>query len=126
MEKNEIWINLLFFLVLFLVGYVITYFMNLHKWKKGKEKTIGELNYLVLKFRLDKRRMNVRKMLLWFSLIDAFIISFVTTFITMLKIDIIWQLLIGFVLLFSLIYAFYEIYGRHLVNNGFQKKGEEK
>ena len=125
MEKYEVWMNLLFFLVLFLVVYVITYFMNLHKLKKGKSQSIGELNYLVLKFRLNKKQLNVRGMLLWFSLIDAFIISFVTTFITILKIDTIWQLLIGFVLLFSLIYAFYEIYGRHLVNKGLKKKGED-
>jgi len=124
MNSNEMWLNLLFFLVLFVVVYILTYFLNLHKFKNGKKETIGELQYLVMKFRLDKKKLNVRRMLLWFSLIDAFIISFVATFISMLKVDAIWQMLIGFVLLFGLIYALYEIYGRHLVNSGLKKKGE--
>ena len=65
-------------------------------------------------------------MLIWFSIIDAFIISFVTTFITIIKLDTIWQILIGFVLLFVLIYAFYEIYGRHLINKGLQESRGKK
>ena len=63
-------------------------------------------------------------MLLWFSIMNAFIISFVATFITAIEIGTIWQMLIGFILLFGLIYSFYEIYGRHLVNQ--EKRKEEK
>jgi len=124
MEEKEIWMNVLFFMILFLAVYVITYLLNVHKLKK--KKNIGELYYLVLKFRLDEQILPIRKMLLWFSLIDAFIISFVTTFITVIDIEVMWQMLIGFVLLFGLIYALYEIYGRHLVNLGFQKKERRK
>jgi len=123
METKEIFINIFFFLGVFLVVYVFTYFMNLHKLNKKKEKSIGELNYLLLKFRLKKSKLKVRKMLLWFSLIDAFIIAFVTTFITVLNVDTLWQMLIGFVLLFGLIYSLYEIYGRHLVN-AEKRRGE--
>ncbi len=126
MENKMFWMNLLFFLGLFLVVYLITYFMNLRKWKKKKYKKIGELNYLLLKFQLDLSKLNVRKMIIWFSLLDAFIMAFVTTFITIIDIDMIWQMLIGFVLLFVLIYALYEIYGRHLVNQGYQKKEGKK
>ena len=124
MEEKEIWLNLLFFFIVFLLVYVITYFINLQKFKKKKIKTIGEYNYLVTKFRLNFRKLNVRKMLLWFSLLDAFIIAFVTTFITLVDMDTIWQMVIGFVLLFVLIYACYEIYGRHLVSELERK--EEK
>ena len=125
MEEKEIWLNLLFFFIVFLLVYVITYFINLQKFKKKKIKTIGEYNYLVTKFRLNFRKLNVRKMLLWFSLLDAFIIAFVTTFITLVDMDTIWQMVIGFVLLFVLIYACYEIYGRHLVSE-LERKEEKK
>ncbi len=126
MEQKEIWLNILFFLGLFLAIYVLTYCMNLYKLKKKKQKNISELNYLILKFHLDKKKLKVRSMLIWFSIIDAFIISFVTTFITIIKLDTIWQILIGFVLLFVLIYAFYEIYGRHLINKGLQESRGKK
>ena len=65
-------------------------------------------------------------MLLWICILDAFIISFVGTFITILPVKFGWQFLIGFVLLFALIYALFEIYGRHLVNKGLQKGRNER
>jgi len=99
--------------------------MNLHKLKKKKLKSIGELNYLKIKFNLPLKSLNVRKMIIWFSIIDAFIMAFVTTFITMLDISTIWQMLIGFVLLFGLIYAIYEIYGRHIVKEMNERKEEK-
>jgi len=127
MDTKEFWMNLLFFLVVFLLFFVLTYCMNMYKFKKKKKKKIGELNYLVLKFRLDIKILPVRKMLLWFSFIDSFILSFVTTFISLLDISMLWRMTVGFVLLFALIYAFYEIYGRHLVNKGYGiKKGMKK
>lgn len=124
MEQKELWMNLLFFLGVFLLVLIFTYFGNLHKYKHKKEKNIAELYYLVMKFRLNKKELRVRKMLLWFSLIDAFIIAFVSTFISVMKIDTLWQMMIGFVLLCCLIYSLYEIYGRHLVNK--EKRKEER
>ncbi len=124
MEQKEILLNLLFFLGVFLLSFGITYFINLHKFKHRKEKNIAELYYLIMKFRLDKNKLNTRKMLIWFSFIDAFIMAFVSTFLSFIKIDTVWQMVIGFVLLVCLIYSFYEIYGRHLVN--IEKRKEEK
>lgn len=121
MEETQIWMEIGFFAIMFLIVFVITYFINLGKYKKKKYKSIGELNYLILKFNLDKDKLPIRKMLLPISILDALIMSFTASFITMLPINIIWQLLIGFVLLFALIYALYEIYGRHYVNLGYQK-----
>ena len=107
-----------------LLGVIITYFMNV--WKYKKKKQIGEIKYLVNKFNLDEKKLKKRQMILWICIIDAFIISFVGTFIFMLPIDYVWKFLSGFVLLFALIYALFEIYGRHLVKSGFQKKGKNE
>ena len=54
-------------------------------------------------------------MAFWCAIINAFIISSVVTIISNIKLKMMWQLLIGFVLLFALIYSLYEIYGRHLI-----------
>ena len=97
--------------------------MNLSKYKK--KKSIGEIKYLINKFNIDEKKLKKRQMILWVCIIDAFIISFVGTFIFMLPIDYVWKFLSGFVLLFALIYALFEIYGRHLVKKGYQKERKE-
>ena len=113
--------HLLFFGVLYIVVFFVNYLYNRHKIKKGKTKLIGEANYLIGKFKLDPNKINYLKIILPISLINALIISFVTTFITALPISMIWQLMIGFVLLFALIYALYEILGRHYIKKGYRK-----
>ncbi len=104
----------LWFSVFFLVIFVAYFFLLRYKIKRGKEKSIGEISYLIRKFHLDVRKLDYWKFIIPISLMNAFIISFVATAIMLLPFDMIWQLLIGFVFLFLLIYAIYEIYGRHL------------
>ncbi len=119
--------SLIVFLVLFGVIFLVDYFVinrrklyliiNKGVTKKGKKKkikNIGELDYLRVKFDLDSKKMPKKRMILWISIINSFIISFTSCIILLIPIDLIWQLLIAFVILFALIYSLYEIYGRHL------------
>lgn len=80
-----------------------------------KYDAIGEMNYLVYKFKLDRKKINYKKEIRVIAALNSFIISSVGTFVTCLDIPLFLQLGIGFVLLFALIYALYEIYGRHLL-----------
>ena len=115
MKLNSPLFILLFFLALYLIIFLINYLLNKRKVKKKNYEAIGEMNYLVSKFKLDRKKINYQKEILYISLINSFIISSVGTFVTCLDIMIMLQLGIGFVLLFALIYALYEIYGRHLL-----------
>ena len=124
MEIYEMLMEIGFFAIMFLLIFIITYGMNLNNYKKRKYTSIGELNYLLKKFNLDIKKLPVRKMLLNFSLLDAFIMAFTASFITSLPVNTVFQMLIGFVLLFALIYALYEIYGRHLVKKYKKKEGK--
>lgn len=124
METYEMFMEIGFFAIMFLLIFIITYGMNLNNYKKRKYTSIGELNYLLKKFNLDRKKLPVRKMLLNFSLLDAFIMAFTASFITSLPVNTVFQMLIGFVLLFALIYALYEIYGRHLVKKYKKKEGK--
>lgn len=124
METYEMLMEIGFFAIMFLLIFIITYGMNLNNYKKRKYTSIGELNYLLKKFNLDRKKLPVRKMLLNFSLLDAFIMAFTASFITSLLVNTVFQMLIGFVLLFALIYALYEIYGRHLVKKYKKKEGK--
>ena len=115
--------TLYLFIGLFILIGVVDYLINKKKLKKKKNKKnkpIGEIDYLVTKFKLDRSKININKAIIYIAIINSFIISFTSCLIMIIPLKLIWQMLIAFVLLFSLIYALYEIYGRHL------KKLEEK
>ena len=119
--------NILFFLVLAIVIFLIDYifvFKRRIKSKIVKNDQIMEFSYLIYKFKLDKNKVLYKPMGLYCALINGFIISGVVTIISNIKVKMIWQLLIGFVLLFGLIYSVYEIYGRILVKKGWKIKDE--
>ena len=82
-----------------------------------------EIEYLVHKFKLDKKLLPMKKLLLEIAFINALIISFVAVIIMLIDINIILQLIIGFILLMALIYSLYEILGNHLVKKGYGKNG---
>ena len=123
---NKVLVNVLFFLILMLIVFIVDYLFVMKRKLKGKKKNneIMEVNYLVAKFKLDRNNIYLKPMCLWCSLINGFIISLTVTVISNIKLKMMWQLLIGFVLLFGLIYSIYEIYGRHLVRKGWKKKDE--
>lgn len=116
-----------FFIGLLIIIFIIDYYIinkrklsTSKKGKKKKEKQIGELDYMIIKFKLNPKKIDKKKAIFWISLINSFIISLVSTILMLAPFKIIWQMLIAFVLLFGLIYSLYELYGRHL------KKKEEK
>lgn len=121
------------FIILLIVIFIIDYFLinkrklkamtnktPAKKGKKKKTKSIGELDYLIVKFKLNEKKLNKNQAIIWISLINSFIISIVSSIIMLMPFKIMWQLIIAFVLLFCLIYSLYEIYGHHL------KKIEQK
>lgn len=113
-------------LMIFLLDFLflkLPLYRKLNKKKKGntKLKDVFELSYIITKFKLDKNKMPIKKCLLACSVINAFIIGFTVTVISFLDIATIWQFLIGFVLLFALIYALYEIFGMFCVRKGWIK-----
>ena len=108
------------FLGIYLLVFLVYYFFLCRKKKskkqKGKKefKITNEMNYLITKFNLDVKTLDIKSLARGVALINAFIIAFVSTLLINLKMQTIIRLLIGFVLLFVLIYACYEIYGNYL------------
>ena len=124
---NEYLLSFYIFIILFIIVYLVDYFLinkrklNLiknkgitKKGKKKKIKNISEVDYLKAKFKLKDKELNLDSMIIIISLINAFIISLVSSIVMLLPFAIMWQLIIAFALLFGLIYSLYEIYGRHL------------
>ncbi len=115
-----------FYIALLVVVFLVTYIMDLIKIKKKKTNKIGEMQYLISKFKLDKNKINYKKSCMIISIINAFIIATVITVISMIKLHMTIQLAVGFILLFSLIYSMYEIYGRILAKKYYKKTGGKK
>ena len=129
---NEIEINLVWALILFVLIFLVNYLLvfkkgydNIKKQKKKKKnKKIEDfmgLSYLIPKFSLDVNKLNLNYVFLMVSLIDAFIISIVFFVIASIPWSIGFSMLLGFVLLFGLIYSLYELLGRSLVKKGWSK-----
>ena len=124
---NEYLLSVYIFIGLFIIVYLVDYFLinkrkltlikNKGITKKGKKKkikNISEVDYLTAKFKLKENNLNLDSIIMVISLINAFIISLVSSIVMLLPFAIMWQLIIAFALLFGLIYSLYEIYGRHL------------
>ena len=121
---------LILFIIIFTLDYLFIkrrYFKRLNGKKKRKKKDneLMELSYLIAKFKLDKSKLPLNKLLVVISLINAFIISIVSVTVLLLDTYTIVRLLVGFVLLMGLIYSLYEILGRILERRGFSKNGNE-
>ena len=126
----SLYLSLGVFILVFIVDYLfinkrkLTLIKNKGITKKGKKKkikNIGELDYVIGKFKLDFKKINSDRSIIWISLINSFIIAVVSFIIMIIPLKIMWQMLIAFVLLFCLIYSLYEIYGRHLKKNQIKK-----
>ncbi len=122
------------FLILFIIIFTVDYLfikrrylkrLNGKKKRKKKDNELMELSYLVAKFKLDKSKLPLNKLLVVISLINAFIISIVSVTVLLLDTYTIVRLLVGFVLLMGLIYSLYEILGRILERRGIRKNGNE-
>ena len=113
--------NLLFFLILFIIAFLVFTLFNKRKLKNNKKKIV-ESNYIINKFKLDPKKVNYVKLLRILNFTNAFILAFVCTVISILPVKFLWQMLIAFVLLFVMIYLFYELIGRYTVKKGWKKE----
>ncbi len=91
------------------------------KKTRKKEVTMMEMQYLQKKFKLDLFKVDLDYAIKWFAFINAFIISVTSTIIMMIPWNMLFQLMVGFVILLGLIYALYELLGRHFVKKGWQR-----
>ena len=105
------------------------YYQNLFKLaKKGKKKKsdILEIKYLSLTANIQEDLLMNKKMLLFFAIINALIISIVFLIVMIIKVSIIIKFLIGLLLLIGLIYSIYGIIGKIFIMKGFEKNEHKR
>ena len=118
----EFRISLISGVITFIVIFIVDYFLilipkyNIMSGKKKKKKGKKETNMMELLFKVD-----LEYLIKWFAFLNSFIIALTSTIIMLIPLNMIFQLLIGFVLLIGLIYSLYELLGRHLVKKGWNR-----
>ena len=132
---NTITLNVIFFIVVYLLVFIFCYFFagKLRSKSKDKDKKkrknkttfkmMNEGTFLIKRYNLVETKINLKKMNFGIANCNALIIAFTSTFISAIDIKIYYKFAIAFVLLFALIYAIFEIYGRYL-NKKWGKKHE--
>lgn len=130
--------NLIFFIIVFLMVYIFCYYIagriKVPK-EKNKDKSTGkgkkqrpfkytnEGKLMVIRYNLDEKKVDYQELLKWTSFCNAFVISLTCTIIINIPLKMYFQLAIGFIILFALIYSIFEIVGRHL-NKKWGKENE--
>lgn len=103
---------LVFFSAFFLV-YLLEYFIIVKKLKKyNKKKIPTNLNYLIIKYKIDVVKIGYKRVLKTLALCDSFIISFlfvVTDFISNIYI----RMITCFILIFPLFKVTYYLIARY-------------
>ena len=104
------------FILIYLIA-IIVYFVFINKrradYKKLKDGSYVKL--FIAKYNLDMRKTKYKTVLTAIALINSFIIAFASTLILYIN-SFIWKIVVCFIVVFSLIYALYEIVGRYLKN----------
>ena len=130
--------NLIFFIIVFLMVYIFCYYIagriKVPK-EKNKDKSTGkgkkqrpfkytnEGKLMVIRYNLDEKKVDYQELLKWTSFCNAFVLSLTCTIISNIPLKMYFQLAIGFIILFALIYSIFEIVGRHL-NKKWGKENE--
>ena len=106
--------KLVLVIIVFIVLFVLHYILFVRKNKKyDKNKVPLELLYLVKIYNLNIKKINYRKFVWIYSLINTFIITTVYIIITYLLESLILQIIIGVILLILFIIICYGILGRY-------------
>jgi membrane protein implicated in regulation of membrane protease activity len=118
--------NLLVFLLSFVFVFLCYLIIYFYKRIRGTLIKMKEINILSAKFNLEKSDIDVNKFCLLIVLVNSLIISITATICTMIELDYIWQLCIGFIILMILIYVIYGFIGKYLQKKKGMNKNESK
>ena len=126
-------LNFIFGFVIMLLMHFISYKYNTKKPKKKNSENVT-MTLIVNKYNLDNGKDNQKKLYIITSIINSFIIAFTFMIIINIK-NFFYKMLVGFALIFILIYSIYEIVGKYLkrkeikikeIKNKQIKKGKKK
>ena len=107
---------LLEYLIVFVVIFIINYFLFIrNKQKYDKNMIPQELFYLKKVYNINIKKINYKKFVWCYSVINTFIVSTAYIIVVMLVEGIIFQIIVGIILLILLIIICYGLLGRYYI-----------
>lgn len=124
---------LLEYVIAYVLVFILYFFIFVRKKTKyDKNKVPVEFYYLVSLYRLDQKKINYKKFIYASAFINTFIIVTTYIIITRLLDKLVWQVIVGIVLIVLLIVICYGLLGRYyqrkakIVKNDSVEKTESK
>ena len=121
--KEKIIINVIYFVVSYLIIFLL-YSLVINRKKKSYKDATKQMDilYLVNKFKLNTKKTKYNTLKWITNIINPLIISITFIIVTNIK-SFILGIMIGFLVMMMLIYSIYEIIGRILKKKEFDKIG---
>lgn len=113
--------NIIYFGLTFLLIYTIYYFASIRKAKKDVKKIPVEVQYLILKYKINLNKINYREFLNAIAIIGSFDIALVATIVGFID-GILWQLLFGFLAVIPVIIISFSIVGKYYKKREIRKE----
>lgn len=107
---------LMWFIIIFVTVFLFyLLWVNRRKLKKEKYNKMGEINYLINRYKLNKEKIDYKALSNIIALANAFIIALVGTVLILIPLNYLWRMAIGLVLIIGSILIVYELIGRYLI-----------
>lgn len=114
---------LIWFIIIFVIVFLFyLLWVNRRKLKLEKYNKMGEINYLIYRYKLDKEKIDYNALSNIIALANAFIIALVGTILILIPLHYLWKMAIGLVLIIGSILIVYGFIGRYLIKKEEVKK----
>ena len=111
---------IVFFAITFLLVYLLYYFFSVRKARRNKKKLPVEVEYLVVKYKIDIDKIKYKKLMNFIALVGSFDIALIVTIILNLK-GYILPFVVGFLLALPVIKFSFSLIGNYYKRKGMIK-----
>lgn len=110
------------FILTFLVIYLVYYFVIIRKKKDYDPNLVPvEVNYILMRHKIDIKKINYRKMLFWISLVTSFNMALVITIMFRIIDNVYLGILCSLLIVIPISLIEYNLIGRHFEKNNNKK-----
>ncbi len=107
------------FILIFVIVYISFYFVSVRKARKNSKRVPVEVQYLLIRYQIDLKKIRYKKFVNSVALIGSFDIALVGAIVLLVK-GILFQLLFGFILFVPVILISFHLLGKY-----YQKKSNK-